>query len=177
MQEPTIPREPNGRPQVNASNTHELTSSILPSRLRFHPTNNNPSCNSQTKTRPRDSYINGEADSRHDLRMQPQMSDSGSTQHLHAPTQRMADPTQPFLTFDLDLNAIADSDDKISLETRRANVSPSSRNSISRSRSRSRNRSPSRGKANSSTPRKNSSPKHSLRIFKANPRKEPQHMV
>lgn len=162
-QEPSAPPEMEARPQVNAANTPERPT---PSPTSSPPANNNPCSSPQSGSRLGDPHTHDEG-ARPDSRRSPQMCYNMLPQLFHAPTQRLAAPTQPFLTFGLDLNATAESDDTISMGTYRANGSPSPTYSINRSRSRSRSRSPSKGKANSHTPRRSSSPKQSLRILQA----------
>lgn len=55
--------------------------------------------------------------------MMSQMRDPGLLHQLQIPTQRLADSTQPFFVFDLDLNTAANSEDNTRPAIRRANTS------------------------------------------------------
>lgn len=77
---------------------------------------------------------------------------------LQFPTKHLDAPTQPYLTFGLDLNNMVGSDDSYRLFPNRAITSPSPASSPNHYRSRSRSRSPSRGNAIPASPRRNSSP-------------------
>ena len=105
----------------------------------------------------------------------PLITHSSSTQvrdpgpsYLQAPTQRLDDPTQPFLAFGLDLNLEAECEDRVRFETSTEVTSPQSA-TMSRSRSRSRSRSPTRGKDDSTPQRRNSSPKQTRKSPRACP--------
>lgn len=94
------------------------------------------------------------------------MRDSVRPLRLQFPTQRLDEPTQPFLTFDLDLNIAADGEENSRSNLRSASASlPSACTSSSRSRS----RSPTRGKTNLTSPRRNSSPKHKSSFLRDSP--------
>ena len=99
---------------------------------------------------------------------QPRASVSDPLTLLTIPTQRLTDPTQPFLALHLDLNVIVEKEPYTNPEL--GGVSDSTpTNAIRRSRSRSRSRSPSRGRANSTSLTRNFSSEHICRTLRACP--------
>ena len=101
---------------------------------------------------------------------QNQMSvDPAQTLRLHFPTHHLDEPTQPFLSLDLDLNAAVDRDENYRSSFGGVNSSPLSARSSSCHRSRSRSRSPSRGKVVPAFSRRNSSPNSNTRLLRASP--------
>lgn len=170
IQATNVLQGPSDTPNDNAAIPTEQPAPNLPNRLSNLLVDNNiaSGCNSQPKTSSEASQASTAAGQQLILRMQSRTSDPDSPNLPNIQTQRFADPTQPFLALDLDLNETADKELYMSPEPRGVNDSPPA-NAVHRSRSRSPSRSPSRGKANSTSLRRKSSPKHIFRTLRASP--------
>lgn len=166
---PQIPQPPGSTPEEENTTIPEPPRTNLPNTPCSHPagTYNCPGNNPQQNAQPGVEQEAGAAIPPQAPGEQVQPSDS--SQLFYAPMQNLADPSQPFLALDLDLNDTAAREENTDFELGWVNTSPppASFGSLgNRSRSRSRSRSPTRGK---STPRRNSSPRQTCRNLRTSP--------